>query len=340
MVALVLLWVRGNRRGRGPLAAFLLFILLLAPTLGFIDFGFMRLSFVADRFQYLASIGPIALFAAAGVGFQRSARNLPIRPVSFSAAGALILFTLGAMTWMQCRVYKDEQTLFLDTIGKNPKAWHAWYNVAWDYSLRGENEKAIEHYEKVLELKPDDVRTVNNMGLAYIQLNRLDEAEKNFRRALEIDPKYAEALGNLGLLRFQRKDWNGAIRYYTQALAIKPGDPRALNNMGLSRLQQGFPDQAEEYFRQAIAIKPDHASALNHLGVALAQQGKLKDAIEYFQQAVEAQPDDPQIQTNLGQALLSDGRAAEAAQHFEKALALNPQYRAAQVGLEQARRGR
>ncbi|HUT23023.1 MAG TPA: hypothetical protein VM492_01635 [Sumerlaeia bacterium] len=61
------LWLLRGRIGRGPLVAVLFFCMTLGPALGFIDFVFMRLSFVADRFQYLASVGPITLLAGAGV---------------------------------------------------------------------------------------------------------------------------------------------------------------------------------------------------------------------------------------------------------------------------------
>ncbi|HOW90395.1 MAG TPA: hypothetical protein PL037_08930, partial [Elusimicrobiales bacterium] len=62
-----LLWLVRKRTGRGPLAAVSFFIVTLAPLLGFVDVQYMRLSYVADHFQYLAGLGPIVLSSAAAV---------------------------------------------------------------------------------------------------------------------------------------------------------------------------------------------------------------------------------------------------------------------------------
>ena len=71
----LLLWLGRERIGRGPLAEALYFALTLGPVLGFVDYGYMQFSFVADRFQYLAGSGVLAVLigaAAHGVGRLRA----------------------------------------------------------------------------------------------------------------------------------------------------------------------------------------------------------------------------------------------------------------------------
>ena len=71
------LWLLRERIGRGPLAGALYFALTLGPVLGFVDYGYMQFSFVADRFQYLAGIGLLAVLlgaAAHGVGVKSDCR--------------------------------------------------------------------------------------------------------------------------------------------------------------------------------------------------------------------------------------------------------------------------
>ena len=65
------LWFGRGRIGRGPLAGAAFFAVTLAPVLGFIDYGYMQFSFVADRHQYLASIGPLAVLAGAAARLAR-----------------------------------------------------------------------------------------------------------------------------------------------------------------------------------------------------------------------------------------------------------------------------
>ena len=74
-VVVVLLWFTRHRVGRGPLACVVFFALTLGPVLGFIDYGYMQFSFVADRYQYLAGIGIIALFAGAGASCVSTLQN-------------------------------------------------------------------------------------------------------------------------------------------------------------------------------------------------------------------------------------------------------------------------
>ena len=100
LVALVaVLWQARERVGRGPLAGVLFFALTLSPVLGFVDFGFMGFAFVADRFQYLASLGPLAVLVGGAV--RGAARLRPRgRAGAVVAAGAL-LAVLGLLTWRQ-----------------------------------------------------------------------------------------------------------------------------------------------------------------------------------------------------------------------------------------------
>ena len=82
----LLLWLGRERIGRGPLAGAMYFALTLGPVLGFVDFGYMQFSFVADRFQYLAGIAVLAVLigaAAHGVG------KLAVGERVTSAAGAI-----------------------------------------------------------------------------------------------------------------------------------------------------------------------------------------------------------------------------------------------------------
>jgi len=67
---------------------------------------------VADHFQYLASLGLIVLFtAAASVGLRRASR---------SAVCAVAVTVLGCLTWDRAHAFSDAQTLWTDTIAKNP----------------------------------------------------------------------------------------------------------------------------------------------------------------------------------------------------------------------------
>ena len=115
IAALAALWHLRSRIGRGPLAAASFFGLTLGPALGFVNIYPMRFSYVADHFQYHASIALIALAAAAGVtAFGRcTSDDSPLRVL---AAGGLLL-VLGAISQERTRAYRDLVTLYEDTLG-------------------------------------------------------------------------------------------------------------------------------------------------------------------------------------------------------------------------------
>ena len=95
------------------------FALTLLPALGFVDFYPQIYSFVADHFQYLGSLGVLVLVAA---GITWLANRLPTpdgRLAAWGAASCLVLLTLCWLTQKQTGIYKDQETLWKDTISKN-----------------------------------------------------------------------------------------------------------------------------------------------------------------------------------------------------------------------------
>ena len=120
------LWRLRRRLGRGALAGLLYFAVTLSPALGFIDYGYMQYSFVADRFQYLAGAGVLTVLAAAaasGLAAARRAGRLPRLAVpALGAAAAALLVGLGVLTWRHASVFQDDLTLNSHIIAHNPSA--------------------------------------------------------------------------------------------------------------------------------------------------------------------------------------------------------------------------
>ena len=126
-VAAVLWFLRG-RVGRGPLAGVLFFAVTLSPVLGFVEYGYMQFSFVADRHQYLAGMGLMAVLVGAAV---RGAERLPAKRWRRSAAGAAaaVLAVLAVLTWRHAGIYRDEVTFFTHVVARNPEARAAQQNL-------------------------------------------------------------------------------------------------------------------------------------------------------------------------------------------------------------------
>ena len=113
-------WLLRRRVGRGPLTSLLLFLGVLVPAMGFFNVYAMRYSWVADHFAYQA----LAVFAACTVCAAASwIAPLGIAPRRIAAAlGLAVLAVLASRTHAQSRSYRNEETLWRDTLETSPPA--------------------------------------------------------------------------------------------------------------------------------------------------------------------------------------------------------------------------
>jgi lipoprotein NlpI len=256
LAALAVLWLLRDRIGRGPLAAVLFFALSLVPALGFFDIYPMRFSFVADHFQYLASIGLIAL-AAAGAASWGAMRKRP----AMICCGAAVVAALGAATWDQCHAYRDEETLWLDTLWKNPGASLAWNNLGEIYDHEGLPEKAILFLDKAVALSPDFPQYSVNRAAALNRLGRYAEAIDDCNRAIQWNPGFAGAYINRAVALNDLGRYAEALDDCNRVIGSYPRDAGAYMNRGAAHLGMGQYQLAVDDWDQAISLKPDFADA-------------------------------------------------------------------------------
>lgn len=251
VATLALLWSLRTRLGRGPLVAALYFAATLAPALGFFDVFYTRYSQVADRWQYLASVGLIAAVVAA---LAQAASRLGARGAALGAATtALVLAGLGAATWRESGYYEDAETRWRVTLEKNPRA----------------------------------VPAHNNLGGMLLRAGELDEAERHFREAIHIEPDFPESHNNLGIVLHDRGRLDEAIAEYREALRIWPSYADAHNNLGISIAERGGLEEAEAEFREAVRLNANMVNAQHNLGSLLLALGRSAEAEEHLRRAAE-----------------------------------------------------
>jgi hypothetical protein len=241
LAGLVALWAVRRRLGRGPLVAALVFGAVLAPALGFVDVLPMRYSWVADHFQYLASLAPICLAAAAAAGGRDAllrragddARRRRVVRVAGVAAAVALLVTLGALTWRRAGVYHDAETLWRDTVARNPAASMARINLGNILAERGELDEAVAHYRAVIAADPPErsswvlVRAHFNLGNQLFRQGRMSEALEAYGRATEVEPRYWRAHLGRGLALVELGDLDRAVVAFRRVLELDPDHARA-----------------------------------------------------------------------------------------------------------------
>ena len=216
LLLLALCW-RLRRRWRGPLAGLLFFVGTLFPVLGFCNVYPFIFSFVADHFQYLASLGIITLVSAGAVLLLERWQPWWHPPGGYLLCLAL-LATLTGLTWRQSRMYADVETLFRTTIAGNPRCWMAYLHLGNLLTDRRQFDEAMAQYQKALEIRPDDARVHDNLGNILFCLGRPQEAEARYRETLEIKPDDDLACYNLGMVSAEQGRLDEAAGHYQKAL--------------------------------------------------------------------------------------------------------------------------
>ena len=316
---LVCLYAASGSIGRGPLAAMLIFAGTLFPAIGFLNVFPHRFSFVADHFQYLASIAIIAMMAAIAVHIGKRYFLSPKNTRIFNLIAILLILNFGLKTAYLSFTYKDVVTLWSDTIDRNKECWVAYNNLAAEYNKRKKYEKALPFALSAVRIKPDyDIGHVT-LANAYYCLKDYDKAMMSYKKAID--------------LFIRNKDSNPYASYQFQKLG--PACFEALGNIYILRKEY---DHSLAYFSKAIALKSDNPSVNKTMGTIYLMKGKNAEAVKHFQKALPQMELDPGLHYEMGMALLMSDKIDLSVVHFKRAIEIAPNFRAAIEKLADAER--
>jgi tetratricopeptide (TPR) repeat protein len=307
---------------RGPLAALLFFVGSLFPALGFLNVYPFLFSYVADHWQYLASLG-IFTIAASGLWAALQAIPARLRPAGWTAL-AMLVCGLGVLTWRQCSVYRDHETVWRKTLERNPDSWLAHNNLGHLIQTSGRDDGVEGHYLEALRLRPNYSDAQNNYGAWLYEHGRLTEATEFIQKALRLVPKYPEAHNNLGLILTAENRLPEAIEQYKEALRLRPGYVPAASNLGLTLIKAGRIGESVAVLEATVRTGPESPDASNNLGAAYAAAGRITDAIAQYKAVLRLHPAYSKSRNNLGLALLRTGHPEEAIVQFREFLRYSP----------------
>jgi tetratricopeptide (TPR) repeat protein len=252
------LWLLRRRLGRAPLAGGAIFVLMLFPVMGFFDVYFMRFSYVADHFQYLAGFGLLSLVPAA---IERLTADRARRR---AVLGALAV-VLGLLTWNRAQAFGDGESLWRDTLARNPEAWMAWNNLAGLELASGRWAEAAADERQALRFQPNYGDGWFNLGMAVWNQGKLDEAVGYFKRSIEINPKVYHPTferrrilveGYLGAWEAKRGHKSDSLAHFRTAAALSPSAPWIRFNLAGSFWENGRAGEARAECAKALALSP------------------------------------------------------------------------------------
>jgi tetratricopeptide (TPR) repeat protein len=321
MVAAVL-WRTRNRIGKGALTAVLAFAIMLFPVLGFLNVYPMRYSFVADHFQYLASIAIITALVALGerqlarVGLHRWRAILVL----------LVVVALVPVTRAEGSKYKNLEALWRDTIDKHPESWTAHNNLGILQLAEGRDGEARNSFQRALDARPDFAVAHNNLGIAWFRDGHGEEALEHHRRAAALDPGYAEAHNNVGVDLMSMGRLDEAIDSFRRALDVNPAYVMAHYNIARALTRTSAHAEADTHYLEAIRLSPESVEPRYDLALSRLAQGQLTEAASDLDTVLRLDPAFYLASYQLGNIRLRQGDAANAAVHYTRALDVRPAY--------------
>jgi tetratricopeptide (TPR) repeat protein len=295
------LWWGRTRWSRGPLAGVAVFLVAVGPALGFVDAYPFQFSFVADHFQYLASLGILTLCGAAvTIALPTSRARI--------AAAVVVCLPLAVLTWRQSGHYINEESLYRATLEQNPASWLAHTNLSSLLLSRGaaNADVALTHAQMAFALKPTHPSVTYNVGLALLAQGEFAAGIPHLQRTLALfegwpgaDARRALVQHNLGTAQLDTGDAAGAVANLSAAVGVSPNGPA--------------------YFQ---------------LGVALSRLSRFADAIAAFERVLSLDGPSAEVHAWLGDLHTAEGRYEKAVTHLREALRLDPAHERAASSLK------
>ncbi len=219
LLAGLLLLLRPRRAG---LVAAALFLVGVSPVLGLVPFVYQDISTVADRYLYLAMLGPALALASWLAARERRAAAW----IAFA-----LLAALAARSFDQQGSWRDTRALFEHSLSVNPLSHIACNNLGLVSEREGKPEAAERHYLAALDIKPDHHKSHMNLGNVY--LGRVEDPEASNE---------------------ERERWLvAAMERYRRAIDIRPGYWKARFHLGQALAAAGRPKAAVAQLRRALA---------------------------------------------------------------------------------------
>lgn len=258
----------------------------------------------ADRYLYLPSMGfamVAVLFAESVLARYRgpSAGGALSALAVFLAGGTLLLYTAGSIK--RSIVWRDDYSLWSDTVEKSPGSANAQYNLGWK---------------------------LHKMG-------RLDEAVERYKTALGLNPNKDEAHSNLAIIYSAKGEKKSALKHYGEVLRIKPASPAVYYEMAIIYQSIGSGTEPIALYKEAIRLNPAYENAHYNLGWTYQSIGDYANAVAEYNEVIRLNRQSADAHYNLGLVYIRMKMWDKAAVHFKAVMDIAPGYPGARERLEE-----
>jgi tetratricopeptide (TPR) repeat protein len=309
-----LLWFK-FRQNRIILAGGLWYLGILLPVSQIISVGN---AMVADRYFYLASIGPFLILAWFIQNFaeQNQKKNL-----AFSILIGVALL-LSVLTRERVKVWENTITMFTDVIKKYPASAVAYHGLGEAYNSKQMYNEALEQFNLALKYRPGYPDVLYNIAVVYDKLNQPQKAIPYYHDALKNKPNYIQALYNLANSYYMAKNYDSSVYWFEATLKQKPDHVGALNNMANIYFDIQDFDKALDILKRTIEINPNQEEALYNIGSIYFQRKEYESAVGMFEKCMQLNAALPDNYRMAGLAYAESGNMNKAIPYLQKAASL------------------
>ncbi len=266
---------KGIRKNRTMSFGVLFFLISIAPVIQLVPFG---LAVVAERYTYLPYVGLIFVLA---FWWEKLLKQTQRKPIIY-VTSCLYVIGLGTISFQQSHIWKNDKTLWTQVIEEYPDHYFAYANVA-DYCLEyGNNDCALEHYNKTIERENRYYLAYNNRGLIHQSNGNLDLALSDFEKAIELG-NYTKAYINAGVIYYNNNQDSLALLAFNEAIKHDSTYALAWFNLGNIHFRSGQYEKALQDFNKAESMGYQHYNFLIIRSKAHLQLGNVEDAFNDLQ---------------------------------------------------------
>ncbi|MEN3367960.1 MAG: protein O-mannosyl-transferase [Verrucomicrobiota bacterium] len=298
------------------------YLIMLGPVIGILQVGSQA---HADRYTYLPQIGLYLLLTWAAVEL---CGRLRYRRLFLSTASTVIIAALIFSARLQASSWQNSETLWTHALASATDNSTAEAQLGHAYYLKQKMELAIAHFEKALQIEPNQAFAQSTLGMVLLEMGRVDESLAHLQKAVEVQPDSLEAHANLGLAFLQMGRFDESVTHLQRALEIDPNHANAHYNLGNTFLQMGRIQEALAHYTKALEINPNDTEVLNNMAwvLATAPDASIRNGQKALKMAQRAVSDignrQPRTLATLAAALAENGRFPDANRTAEQALRL------------------
>jgi tetratricopeptide (TPR) repeat protein len=268
----------------------------------------------------------------------RLSKALPFSGIADTFEFGRNYLSLGSVFFQ--RGYADAAGGFFQAALKDsPDSAEALYGLGSVYMKQEKNSQAGDCFEQAVKLKASYRETTpnawNNLGILATRKGDTVKAIHYFEQALRLNQDHFIALENLGNAYRQQKRWEEAESTLEHALALKPDDPDANYSLGMVLAQNNDAAAAYEHLQKALQARPIFPEALNNLGILYLRTHRRDEAVSKFEECMRVAPSFEPAYLNLARVYAIEGNSQKARTVLEGLLAVHPDSAAGRQALEQ-----